>query len=102
MSEGATGHEMTCQEPDVAGLTHTAVNRTIRGEPWVLKNHCHQLAFNSPKVDGGEFGGETPGFRLAANTGVDMRSAIPTITTTMLLRQYFTLTFMTVYLLLAY
>ncbi len=32
---------------------------------------------------------------------VDMISAIPTITTAMLLRQYFTLTFMTVYLLSA-
>src|ERR1700758_4680989 len=66
------------------------------------KNHCHQLAFNSPKVfpDGGELDGKTPGFRLSANaTGVDMISAIPTITTAMLLRQYFTLTFMTVYLL---
>ena len=28
--------EMTCQEPDVAGLTHMAVNRLLGDEPWVL------------------------------------------------------------------
>ncbi len=36
MSETATDVEMACQEPDIAGLTHAAVNRFLGEEPGVL------------------------------------------------------------------
>src|SRR6266699_1957864 len=64
--------------------------------------HCHQFSLHWPYVCPPSLAsiGRTPGFILSANAIVDPRSAIATTANTMLLRQFFRLTFITIYLLI--
>src|SRR5690242_18074156 len=86
-----------------AARNHTGPDSLGQLSNVVCKNaHCHHFALHWPYVSpyGWESIAKTPGLMSSANTiGVDMISAITTITTAMLLRQYFIPTFMTVYLL---